>query len=728
MKLGLRPLRGRSPAVVTVALATALAVTQLAATPGTATAQPEERHVLIFTETAAFRHGEAIEQGVPVLESAFAEAGITSEHTEDSAIFNPEDLARFDALVMFQTSGDPWTGQGEKAALEAYQQAGGGIAAIHNAADMRGGYQWWDDLIGAQMPGHADTAPPVGQEATVHVEDSEHPSTAHLSPEWVRPDEWYNFDTNVRGGAHVLATVDESTYDPGGNAMGEDHPISWCKPYDGGRAWVTAMGHFGAHYQEPDLVQHIVGGVQYASGQVEGDCGEAPAAQEEFNKVALDQDTRAPFAMDVAPDGRVFYTELLTGEIRVYDPAAQTTGTAVQLDVYADGEDGLLGIALAPDFAESGHLYVYYSPASDDDTDPENFTSRVSRFTVGDGSAIDPGSEQVVIEIPARRLPDEPGHTGGNIDFDLDGNLLIGVGDDVNPHSEPSGGYAPLSEREGTFHDARATAANTNDLRGKLLRITPRPDGGYAVPAGNLFDEAQDTGDKTRPEIYAMGFRNPFRFTVDPATGWIGLADYAPDAGQDAPDTRGPAGIVEWNVLKEPGNYGWPLCIGANVPYRDVDYTTDPVSVGGNFDCDRPVNDSIRNTGLTDLPPVQQPEMYYGSQTSSVPDAIPAGGGLAPMGGPFYDFDPDLQSDTKFPESYDGKPFFYEWARNAVYSLTLDGAGGVSEVTEFMPATEFLAPIDMEFGPDGSLYVLEWGGGYDPPNDESGLYRIDHSG
>jgi cytochrome c len=222
-------------------------------------------HVLIFTATAAGPwHDDSIAYGVPILQRALGEAGISSDATDSPAVFTDDDLAQYGALVMFQTNGDPWSAA-QKGALERYQQAGGGIAAIHNAADMRGNYQWWDGLIGTLMPGHSATVPPVGLRATVRVEDNVHPSTAHLpAGEWVRSDEWYNFAASVRGSAHVLLSLDETTYDPGSNAMGDDHPIAWCKPYDGGRAWVTALGHFPAHYDEPDVVQHIVGGIQWA--------------------------------------------------------------------------------------------------------------------------------------------------------------------------------------------------------------------------------------------------------------------------------------------------------------------------------------------------------------------------------------------------------------------------------------------------------------------------------
>src|SRR5690606_2837391 len=117
-------------------------------------------------------------------------------------------------------------------------------------------------------------------------------------------------------------------------------------------------------------------------------------------------------------------------------------------------------------------------------------------------------------------------------------------------------------------HDARATSANTNDLRGKILKITPVEDiaadaepgvgSTYTIPEGNLFAPGQEL---TRPEIYAMGFRNPFQFAIDPVTGNISLADYSPDNNNDNLANRGPAGIAEWMLIEEPGNYGWPLCM-----------------------------------------------------------------------------------------------------------------------------------------------------------------------
>jgi glucose/arabinose dehydrogenase/PKD repeat protein/type 1 glutamine amidotransferase len=745
-----RPIVQRSSVGTALTVVLALVGSVLLGVVAAVPAQAHEGHghVLLYNEAPAGPwHDEAIAYGTPKIKAALEAEGLAVTVSSDSSVFTDENLAQYDAMIAFQINGDPWTAD-EKAAMERWMQAGGGIAAIHNATDMRGSYPWWDDMIGALMPGHSAQDIP----AVVRNEDVTHPSTEHFAgtdkvTRWMRNDEWYNFNRNVRGEAHVLQTMDESTYNPGSNAQGYDHPISWCKPYDGGRFWTTALGHFPKNYDEPEFMDMIIGGVKYVAGLEEGDCG--GTVWSNYERIPLDQNTSAPFAIDVADDGKVFYTELVRGQLRMYDPESQAVTTVLQLPVYSGGEDGLLGVALDPDFTTNGHIFLYRSAESPDNANPDNFWSTVSRFTYENGS-VDPASEKVIIEIPARRLPDEPGHTGGGLDIDDDGNLFIGVGDDVNPHSEPSGGYAPLSERAGTFHDARETSANTNDLRGKILRITPVDEPGepgvgssYTVPEGNLFPESEDAGrDKTLPEIYAMGFRNPFRFSIDSETGWLSMADYSPDNGTDAPDTRGPAGIAEWNLIKSPGNYGWPLCMGGNhqgqnpngEPFRDVDYgSTTPLNppvVGDYFDCANPVNDSVRNTGLTNLPPARAADMYYGYRRSSV-GAIPQGGGLAPMGGPIYRYDEELESDTKFPASYDGKPFFYDWARNKMYNIQLkDPAAGegtqVEKVNPFLPDVPFLAPIDSKFGPDGSMYVLDWGGGYGRDNPTSGLYRIDY--
>jgi cytochrome c len=124
------------------------------------------------------------------------------------------------------------------------------------------------------------------------------------------------------------------------------------------------------------------------------------------------------------------------------------------------------------------------------------------------------GSQRILLRIPTR-IP-KPNHSGGCLGFDALGNLYTSTGDyTIISDSE---GFAPLDRRPGReLYDSERTAANTMDLRGKILRIHPEPDGGYTLPAGNLFPTGTP---KTLPEIYIMGCRNPFRFTIDPATGW----------------------------------------------------------------------------------------------------------------------------------------------------------------------------------------------------------------
>ena len=440
--------------------------------------------------------------------------------------------------------------------------------------------------------------------------------------------------------------------------------------------------------------------------------GVAMAQEPQFERVQLVDDSQTPFELDVASDGRVFYIERFGG-LRVWDPDTEDTTTIGTIPVYSGEENGLLGLALAPDFDQSEQLYLHYSVA------PEaTLTQRVSRFTLNASGQLDMASEEVVYEFQHQR--DECCHTAGSLEFGPDGSLYISTGDNVNPFQ--SDGYAPIDERPGReAFDAQRTSANTNDPNGKILRIVPNAgEPGYTIPEGNLFEPGTS---QTLPEIYAMGFRNPFRFTVDPETGWVLLGDYGPDAGGANPN-RGPQGSVEYNVITEPGFYGWPYCVRENVPYIDYDFATG--TSGLPFDCSNPVNTSPNNTGLTELPPAKPATMWMGY--SDTDDRVPnLGTGGAPMGGPRYHFDPENPAENKFPESFDGEWFISEWNQSWIKTATLDSAGAATDVSDF-PGLGYRRTMDMTFGPDGALYVAEYGLNSGGNNDDSGIYRIDYVG
>ncbi len=529
-------------------------------------------------------------------------------------------------------------------------------------------------------------------------------------------------------GVKVLATVDETTYDEQDDtAAADEHPIAWCSEFDGGKVWYTGMGHTQASFAEPDFREHLLGGLQTVTGAEPADCGaprEATPEPEDFEKVTLDDDTQNPFELDVAPDGRVFYIER-DGRVMIINQDTGTTVQALSIPVDQSQENGMIGFQLAPDFATSNWAYVAYS-------EPSNATRQntnvVARYKVV-GNTLDPASRQEIFTWTHQRA--ECCHTSGSLYFGPDGTLYITTGDNTNPFA--SDGFAPIDERPGReAWDAQRTSANTNDLNGKILRIQPNTDTpGYTIPAGNLFQVGLA---QTRPEIFAMGFRNPFRFTVDPETGWVLMGDYGPDAGATVAG-RGPQGSVEFNTVTTPGNYGWPYCIRDNTPYNDFTFPSGPS--GPLFNCAAPVNNSPNNTGLTNLPPAIGADAWMG-YTEQDPRHVPdLGGGGAPTGGPRYHYDP-AGPPTKFPAFYDDLWFNGEWNNGWIKTFALNGTGAVTDVEPFPylgPAGCqqnsgangcYKRPMDMDFGPDGSLYLIEWGSGFGGNNTDSGIYRIDY--
>ncbi|MDZ5619741.1 ThuA domain-containing protein [Nocardioides sp. HM23] len=658
--------------------------------------ETEPFDALVFSKTASFRHG-SIPAGIAAIEQLGSDHGFTVDTTEDATAFTDENLAQYEVVIWLSTTGDVLNAE-QQGAFERYIENGGGYAGIHAASDTEYDWPWYGELVGAYFQNH----PPGTPGATVKVDDHAHPSTSGLPARWDRTDEWYNYQSNPRGDVHVLASLDESSYS--GGTMGAEHPISWCRDYDGGRSWYTGMGHTDASYSEPEFLDHILGGIRTAAGVQDADC--AATLEGSFEKIALDDNTANPMELAIAPDGRVVYVDR-NGEVKVIKPDGAVT-TAGELDVYTGQEFGLLGIALDPDFDTNGWVYLYHSPAGAEPID------RVSRFTM-EGDTLDLDSETVVIDIPVQRQ--QCCHAGGALEFDLDGNLYITTGDNTNPFD--SGGFAPIDERAGrAAWDAQRTSANTNSLSGKVLRITPLAGGGYDVPDGNLFADGVAL---TRPEIFAMGFRNPFRIGLDEQTGNILVADYGPDAGSVNPN-RGPDGRVEWNILSEPGNYGWPYCVADNTPYSDYNFATS--TSGPAFDCSAPVNNSPNNTGLVDLPPAIPADLWQGKSTTGTPEI---GGSGAPMTSGTYAYDEDSASDRKWPEYFDGKAIWADWNDSRLFEVQMnDDHTEVADVTRLLPGLEMTRPHALQFGPDGALYLIEWGSGFNGNNTDSGIYRIDY--
>lgn len=248
-----------------VATASAALLLGAMALPGSATPRDDDAgdRVLVFSKTAGYRHG-SIPEGISALQDLGAANDFTVDATEDAADFNQRNLDRYDAVVFLSTTGDVLN-RTQQLAFEQYIAKGGGYVGVHAAADTEYDWPFYGGLAGAYFESH-----PHIQPATVEVEDRAHASTAHLGEEWERTDEWYNYRTNPRENAHVLATLDESSYI--GGTMDGDHPIAWCQTYEGGRAFYTGGGHTEESYSEPAFLAHLLGGIRYATGAVQADC------------------------------------------------------------------------------------------------------------------------------------------------------------------------------------------------------------------------------------------------------------------------------------------------------------------------------------------------------------------------------------------------------------------------------------------------------------------------
>lgn len=410
-----------------------------------------------------------------------------------------------------------------------------------------------------------------------------------------------------------------------------------------------------------------------------------------------------PMMFQLLDDGTAFIIER-KGGLKKFDPTTKAVTVIATIPVFTGNEQGLIGIALDPDFENNRWVYLQYAPE-------DKSVFRLERYELRDDQLVD-GSQKVLLEIPVDR--DNTSHTGGGTAWDAAGNLYLTVGNNTG-----NGLLAQTDERPGreNFDDQRA-ASNTNDLRGKILRIHPEPDGTYTIPEGNLFAPGTP---KTRPEIYTMGHRNVWRVFVDSKTGWIYWGEIGPD--QDKDSETGPRGYDEHNQAKGPGFFGWPYFIADNRPIPKYDYQTQ--SVGDTLNPLKPVNTSPNNTGLRELPSAQPALIYYPYAASQEFPLVGSSSRCA-IGGPVFHREDFREPERLYPEYYEDKWFIADYSRFWIMAVTLDAQGNYMAMERFAPDYHPVQALDIKFGPDGDLYLLEYGSNPVRSSKESRLVRVEY--
>ena len=698
-----------------LALALAAVVSLLLA--ATATAQAPATTVLVFHGTP----DATVNAGIAAIQQLGANNDFDVETSQNAADFTAANLEQYRAVVFLGNEGNQLDAA-QESALQGFIQDGGGFVGIGGAAEAEDGSTFFGNLIGARP---APGSPSGTSQQVVAVGDRVHPATRSLPLEWTRQDVWYQWQTRPTGQVHTVARyrAPGAPAGDGTNIGGTDWPISWCRDFQGGRSFYTGMGRTAGAYGEAEFRTHLLGAIQWSAGMIRAGC-KATIASNYAGERLVDGSTNdlthtgESHGVALAPNGWAFYigrgdcrtnaqrgamiglpssprildfanrnVGIGCGNVHIWDPAEHDEGSvnsgvtlAGILPVYGDRgggdeingkiEAGLLGIAVSPDFADTGHIYMQYFPTFNPDNpvhpgladgDQRRITKmakpRISRFTVDlETKQLELDSEVVIFEYESQIY--SCCHRGGGMGFDSEGNLYVTTGDSNSSQrtNGTSGNFQPArcplaSELDPpqdpnvasndhcgnnaiSFSDARRTAGSSNDYNGKMLRFNPAdtiPDGAqptigvnstYTLPTAespngpNLFSGTEGNGSQAKPEIYAMGLRNPSRLIIDPETdipysAWVG-----PDAGAPSA-TLGPSTYENAAQMPEAGNYGWPYCMGNQQAYRDrvadgsLRTANAPGFVTGGpaasptqgwYDCQNLVNDSTNNTGLTVLP------------------------------------------------------------------------------------------------------------------------------
>ncbi len=467
-------------------------------------------------------------------------------------------------------------------------------------------------------------------------------------------------------------------------------------------------------------------------------CSSLPPASE-FTVTRIATTPGWSYDLAVAKDLKVYWVERF-GDFRVWDPVSNLTTLIRHFDVlaqngtpgiYGNVETGLQGLLLDQNFETTHWVYLWYSvptsqlpPLTQHALGP---IERLSRFTLnGANTLVNNGSEKIIFE---HRVFAQCCHFGGDMKWGLNGEIFWSTGDNIHYQytGNSTGGPSNAYTEAYIYGDPRNTSSNTNDTRGKILRIlpipfpdtqTPAPGIGttYTIPSGNLrqYWSSPDSL-KVRPEIYSMGHRNPFTIGIHPTLGWVAVGEANGDDNNYGED--------EINVVTHPGYFGWPFLIGNNVAYCPPFWSgkIDPSTTPGGI-----VNSSTWNTGANVLPPAV-PAMISTKTTSPNYASLFCFG----VTWGFPAFDSTLNSRVKWPTYLAGKILFSSFGSADLRVGTLDNNGRLTRMETLFPAGHLASQNVMKAiqGPDGAFYVSHGDPGMQfGTSSVAAIYKISYNG
>lgn len=455
------------------------------------------------------------------------------------------------------------------------------------------------------------------------------------------------------------------------------------------------------------------------------------ATSTQTKALAIDNTLSEPIhmAFDLQAGSKVdVYFTQRDGTVKKFAAADNTVKTIGEIPVTVSGEMGLTGIALDPAFKTNGWVYLFYAIASE---------LRLSRFTLT--------ADQLVLTTEKRLLTYRRvsnSHMGGALAFDSNGDLWISSGNDA---SDYPGAYNESSEGG----SSEASSANMNDLRGGILRIHPdNSTKGYTIPAGNfseywskyfkgkgntaLSDEYADST-KVKRELYVKGTRNAYNIAVDTVKHWVAFGSIGVNVTTSISEAH--------FLLTRPAFIGYPYFAGGFGTEPGTGYYALWSGEGAaNFNAAHPgltetntapVNNSKWNTGPKQLPPVTPGMHSYLRGTV----------GAAAVTGAFYHYNPASPSTVKFPPNFDDVWTITDWVQNNNVSNPAGGGfqgvkifkvkatgDGLTDSLKWFKNFGITGPLDMQFGPDGAIYILNYGNAYFGTMAETKLARIEYTG